>query len=167
MGQTLLRSGVGLWPAATGSEASQPDGAFGRALERLRQQGLAWMRQDLIANGDLIGAEAVCRFLGGMSRDDLEARVERRELLALPPVELESLGQVEGFPRIQFTDTGVLPGLARVLAALPDEDPWVQFHYLVNSDRHLAGRRPIDLLAEGKVDTVVAAARLVHDFEQD
>jgi hypothetical protein len=143
------------------------DGTLRQTLEQLRRQGLAWMRHDLVANGDLIGAGSVCRLLGGISREELDERIERQELLALPPVELESLGRVEGFPRVQFTETGVLPGLAQVLAAMPDEDPWVKFNYLVNPDVRLAGRRPIDLLGQGEIEAVVAAARRVGEFEPD
>ena len=173
MGQTFLRSESGFWlettatGASTGADAPRSAGASYQTLEHLRQQGLAWMRRDLVTNGDVISAESVCRLLGGISDKDLDARLGRKELLALPPVELGTLGRIGGFPRIQFTETGVLPGLAQVLVALSDEDPWVQFNYLVNATPHLAGRRPIDLLREGQIEAVVKAAWRVREFEQD
>jgi hypothetical protein len=46
-----------------------------------------------------------------------------------------------------------------VQEALPTRNPWTVLNFLIQSDDRLNGRRPIDVLKEGKVDLAVEAAR--------
>ena len=44
-----------------------------------------------------------------------------------------------------------------------DDGCWVVLNFLIHPDARLQGRKPIDLLSEGKVGVVVAAARRVGE----
>jgi hypothetical protein len=64
------------------------------------------------------------------------------------------------YPTVQFNrDGSVVSGLKVVREALPTENSWAILNFLVRPDSRLNGRKPIDLLRDGKVDLVVQAAR--------
>jgi hypothetical protein len=52
----------------------------------------------------------------------------------------------------------VIDGLKAVSEALPTSNPWTILN-LAQPDDRLRGRKPIDVLKEGKIDLVVEAAR--------
>lgn len=64
------------------------------------------------------------------------------------------------YPVVQFTGRGVVDGVGQVVRALEGvADPVTVAAWLTGEHPSLSGRRPIDVLRAGEVDTVVAAAR--------
>jgi len=71
-------------------------------------------------------------------------------------------GRANLFPRVQFNKQGEpIQGLKEVLPPLKKSgaDGWGQLLFLLNSNDRLDQRRPIDVLREGDVASVVDAAR--------
>lgn len=85
-----------------------------------------------------------------------QAVSKRRGLLALTT----GSGRVV-YPRFQFTGGGTLPGLAVVLHEVPEQlvSRWTLASWLVSPQQELGGDSPVQLLREGSVEPVVAAAR--------
>jgi hypothetical protein len=65
------------------------------------------------------------------------------------------------YPTLQFNAEGTVvdDGLKAVSEALPTSNPWTILNFLAQPDNRLRGRKPIDVLKEGKIDLVVEAAR--------
>jgi hypothetical protein len=64
------------------------------------------------------------------------------------------------YPTLQFNaDGSVVDGLRAVSEALPTSHSWTILNFLAQPDDRLRGRKPIDVLKEGKIDLVVEAAR--------
>lgn len=124
-------------------------------LARARLRGDRRRQALLAADGGVLGVAEVARRLA-LTRQAVDKRRTAGRLLAV------SLGR-HGYryPAWQFGDTGPLPGLEPVLAALRegDHDPWMQLAFFVEGRTDLAGRRPLDLLRAGEVKPVVTAAR--------
>lgn len=68
-------------------------------------------------------------------------------------------GKAVRFPVWQFAGGKMLPGIEEVLQILDSDDQWRVMLYFLGNRRSLAGRRPLDLLREGKVAEVVAHAK--------
>jgi hypothetical protein len=111
------------------------------------------MRERLIAaEGGALTAEQAAS-LYGITRQAIDNRRKRGSLLA---VQLGRRGY--RYPAWQFTETGVLAGLDRVLAALETSSPWTRIAFMLNANAWLDGRRPLDLLRAGEIDAVIRAA---------
>jgi hypothetical protein len=92
-----------------------------------------------------------------------------REALHRQILDDEVLGMVRGplllVPRCQFEEADgklvPLPGLREVLTVFRGAEPlgWPALQYFVTPSPNLRGRRPLDVLAEGRVADVVHAAR--------
>ncbi len=137
-------------------------------MERVRDEDplgparLRWLRDRerlLSADGGAVPATTVMTILGLKSRQAVQQRRARGNLLGLPL----SAGTYL-YPVWQFDRQGVLPGLPETLAALEHLDPWGQAAFLLGGDARLDGTRPLDALRAGHVAAVVAAAR--HYGEQ-
>jgi hypothetical protein len=63
------------------------------------------------------------------------------------------------YPACQFTETGLLPGLADVLRASSLRDPWSRLGMLLTRSDRLGRRSPLEALRQGDVDGAVAVAR--------
>ncbi len=63
------------------------------------------------------------------------------------------------FPAFQFKDGDVVPGLARVLAALDTDSPFVALSFLLSENPELGGRSACELLQMGDFELVMAEAR--------
>lgn len=100
----------------------------------------------------------VAKLLGGISRQAVMDRVQRRTLLGL-----KTADGVWVYPRFQLDENNqVLPGLASVLQAFdPQEvDEWTLAAWLVSPHRSLGGRSAIDWLREEREpEAVLALAR--------
>ena len=60
---------------------------------------------------------------------------------------------------VQFNADGTLvDGLKDVQDAMPTRNPWAVLNFLIHADDRLQGVRPIELLRQGKIAAVVAAA---------
>ena len=131
------------------------DGAFepgpwAQAMLRGREGALA----DLKSCGGAYDLDQVRAMLGDISRSQVHAKVKERKLLAVP-----GPSNHRHYPVVQFNARGeLIEGIKEVQEAL-DDSPWIVLNFLIHPDARLQGRKPIDLLAEGKVDMVAAAAR--------
>jgi hypothetical protein len=122
------------------------------AMARLR--GHVAMRELLNADGGALAASQVADLLG-ISRQAVDKRRKAGQLFA---VALPRRGLL--YPAWQFAETGTtLAGLVEVLAALRGHDGWAQARFFVTSSDRLEGKRPLDQLREGALETVLVAAR--------
>jgi hypothetical protein len=123
-------------------------------LRMAKLRGLVARRELLSADGGALTASDVTKLLD-ISRQAVDKRRKAGQLLA---VELPKRGLL--YPAWQFSETGaLLPGLVVVLAALREHDPWAQARFFVTSSDRLNDKRPLDLLRDGDVAPVLAAAR--------
>jgi hypothetical protein len=124
-----------------------------RALAVL--EGVRIAQEDLQRSGGAYDLEQVRTLLRGISRQAVDKRVQEGSLLAVP-----GPSNHRSYPTLQFNlDGTVVEGLKSVREALPTDNPWMVLNFLNQPDDRLHGRRPIDLLKEGKVELVVEAAR--------
>ncbi len=131
-------------------EAFAPDA---RALAVL--EGVRIAQEDLRRSGGAYDLEQVRTLLRGVSRQAVDKRVQEGSLLAVP-----GPSNHRSFPTLQFNSDGtVVEGLKSVREALPTNNPWTVLNFLAGPDDRLNGRKPIDLLKEGKIELVVEAAR--------
>jgi hypothetical protein len=131
-------------------EAFAPDA---RALAIL--EGVRIAQEDLRRSGGAYDLDQVRTLLRGISRQAIDKRVQDGSLLAIP-----GPSNHRSFPTLQFNADGtVVEGLRLVREALPTSNSWTVLNFLAEPDDRLNGRKPIDLLKEGKVELVVEAAR--------
>ncbi|MGP3699439.1 hypothetical protein [Rhodobacter sp. NSM] len=132
-----------------GPDAYRPD-ARARAVLR----GIEISEQDLASAGGAFDLAEVQRLMRGVSRQAVGKRVQDGSLLAVPGPSNRKV-----YPTVQFTRDGTLvPGLKEVRNALGHESPWSMLNFLVNPHDALGGRKPIDLLKDGKTRLVIQAA---------
>lgn len=106
----------------------------------------------LKAAGGLMTSEEVGRTLA-LTRQAIDKRRQANKLIAI------SQGQHRfGYPACQLNEKGPIPGLEPMLEALGQLDGWMQLTFLLTPNTLLADRSPIDLLREGRVAPVIAAA---------
>ncbi|MCS3448625.1 MULTISPECIES: hypothetical protein [Bradyrhizobium] len=136
--------------AVVNKDAFAPDA---RALAVL--EGVRIAQEDLRRSGGAYDLDQVRTLLRGISRQAVDKRVQEGSLLAVP-----GPSNHRSFPTLQFNVDGtVVEGLKSVQEALPTNNPWTVLNFLAQPDDRLGGRKPIDLLREGKVELVVEAAR--------
>jgi nucleoid DNA-binding protein len=122
-----------------------------RALALLRGKEIS--EKDLKESGGSFTLQHVETLLG-ISRQAIDRKVQDDALLAIPGPH----GR-RRYPAVQFTNDGTVPGLQNVLKSLPSANGWFRLNFLVTPDSHLAGRRPIDVLKEGNIESVLTAAK--------
>jgi nucleoid DNA-binding protein len=128
------------------------------ARARAILRGVKMREHDLRAAGGAFDFAELKKLLG-ISRQAVDKRVRSGSLLAVP-----GPGNRPRYPAVQFDPNGsVVDGLRDVSAALPNRNPWLFLNFLVNPDPRLQKRRPIDLLKEGNVKTVVDSARRINE----
>ncbi|MER9606492.1 hypothetical protein [Mesorhizobium sp. M0243] len=141
-------------PKATviNQDAFEPDARSMAILE-----GVRISQEDLRAAGGAYDLEQVQTLLRGISRQAVDKRVQEGSLLAVP-----GPSNRRSFPTLQFNRDGtIVDGLKFVQAAIPTRNPWAMLNFLVHPDDRLKGRKPIDLLKDGKIEMVVEAARRI------
>ena len=110
--------------------------------------------QDLKDSGGTYKLAEVQVLLNDVSRQRVDQMVKAGKLLVLP-----GSSNSRRYPAVQFNADGTLvDGLKDVQDALPTRNPWAVLNFLIHADDRLQGVRPIDLLRQGKVAAVVAAA---------
>ena len=148
-GRGVVRKRGAAAPTTVAQDAFEP-GPRARAILR----GLEIAEQDLKDSGGTYTPDEVRRLLGNVSRQRVDQLVKGGRLLAVT-----GPSNSRRYPTVQFNDDGTLgEGLSDVLAALPSKNPWAVLNFLIHPDARLQDRRPIDLLRQGKIDAVVAAA---------
>jgi hypothetical protein len=146
----LINVAVGICLAGRGSREDKLARAFMRGTEA---------RQQLAeAEGGSLSSEEAARVLR-ISKTAVLKRLEAGRLLAWREERL----QAARFPRWQFDEHGqVRASLAEVLEILNrDErlDAWGKILFFLQEKPSLGGRRPLDLLREGKLKEVRLAAQ--------
>ena len=122
------------------------------AMARLR--GIEAKRRILTEDGGMLSAEKAGEILR-MSRQAVEKRRKAGRLIGV------SLGRRGfGYPAWQFTERGTLPHFETVLEALKEHDAWTKLVFFTSENAALDGRKPLDALRAGKVEEVLAAARM-------
>ena len=125
----------------------------------LRLQGVRIAQETLREAGGAYDLDQVRILMHGISRQRVDRRVKERSLLAVPGPSNRRL-----YPTIQFDrDGSVLGGLKAALDALPTRNPWFALNFLIRPDHRLDGRKPIDLLRQGKTAIVVETARCMAE----
>jgi hypothetical protein len=98
----------------------------------------------------------------GISRQAVDKRRKAGKLLAV-----QAADGTFSYPRCQFSDEGVVPGLEEALAALQVDSPWERLSALVNPSPALGGRPVLSVLAAAPSGKEKAQALAVlHDFLQ-
>ncbi len=122
-------------------------------LARARTRGLLAQREMLGVEGPPVAVGQVAQHLR-ISRQAVDKRRQAGKLLAVSPGSRSFL-----YPGWQFTETGVLTGLQGTLQALAAHPPWACLRFFVTGNHRLGGKRPLDLLREGRVEKVLKAAK--------
>jgi hypothetical protein len=136
--------------AVINQAAFEPDA---RSLAIL--EGVRIAQEDLREAGGAYDLDQVRTLMRGVSRQAIDKRVQEGSLLAVP-----GPSNRRSYPTLQFNADGtVIDGLKAVSEALPTSNPWTILNFLAQPDDRLRGRKPIDVLKEGKIDLVVEAAR--------
>ncbi len=136
--------------------SASPEGLLGAGADPLAQarlRGLTESRALLHTEGEPFTAQAAATHLS-ISRQAVVKRMHAGRLLAID-VGRHGLA----YPCWQFTRDGVLAGLEETLAALSPHDPWMRLAFFLGENDRLHGRRPLDMLREGRTDAVIVAAR--------
>jgi hypothetical protein len=122
------------------------------ALTRARDRGRV-MREQVLRESRPLTTAQVARLLA-IGIDEVDQRRLAGQLLGLPADD-----QIYTYPRWQFTDTGVLPGLGDVLSEMTVTSPWMQAVFFISGDSRLGGETPLLELQRGHVESVRRAAR--------
>lgn len=123
-----------------------------RALDRAVVRSLVVREQLKQEEGGHISAEDAARALG-LSKTDVLECFKKGQLVGWR----ESRQGAVCFPIWQFADGGLLKGLTDVLAILSEArgiDDWGRVLFFLNRRSSLKGKRPLDLLRQGKVSPV-------------
>jgi hypothetical protein len=145
--------GGGVAPARASDIAASAFAPDARARAMLR--GVEIAQEDLRHAGGAFELGEVRSLLRGISRQRIDRRVREGSLLAVP-----GPSNRRRYPTAQFNPDGtVVEGLKQVCEALPTKNPWSMLNFLVAPEARLGGRKPIDLLRAGDVESVVEAAR--------
>ena len=163
MGRGLVSSAnvLGSSPASARRKKAEPSdrqispsafepGPRARALLR----GIRMAEDDLRDSGGTYNQEQVRDLLNGITRQALEKRVREGSVLAVP-----GPSNRRRYPAVQFMQDGPIAGLKDVRDALPTRNPWAVLNFLIHPDPRLSGSKPINVLRNGDVPRVVAAAR--------
>jgi hypothetical protein len=149
--------------AAISATSSKRETAINRAAYTPDARSLAILEGVRIAQEDLREAggaydlDQVRTLMHGVSRQAVDKRVQEGSLLAVP-----GPSNRRSYPTLQFNSDGtVVEGLKAVSEALPTRNPWTILNFLAQPDDRLSGRKPIDVLKEGKINLVVEAAQRI------
>jgi len=149
--------------AAISATSSKRETAINRAAYAPDARSLAILEGVRIAQEDLREAggaydlDQVRTLMHGVSRQAIDKRVQEGRLLAVP-----GPSNRRSYPTLQFNSDGtVVDGLKAVSEALPTRNPWTILNFLAQPDDRLSGRKPIDVLKEGKINLVVEAAQRI------
>lgn len=133
--------------AAVGADLGQERDPLTEAFLR----GASMKREMLKAEGGVLSARELATHLG-ITPQGLGRKRLRNQLFWL------DVGEGFVYPAFQVSERGLVAGIREVLEAFRVEDSWMRVHFMLTQDPRLEGRRPIDLLREGRIEEVVKAA---------
>jgi hypothetical protein len=114
-------------------------------------RGAQAKREMLKAEGGVLTAAQLADHLG-ITPQGLGKKRDKNQVFWL------DIGDGYVYPTFQIDPTGLLPGIGAILAAFRIDDPWMRVHFMLTGDNRLGGRRPLDALRAGEIDTVAKAA---------
>ena len=96
------------------------------------------------AAGGLYSATEAAALLG-ISEEDVETLQRNNKILSVV------IDGIRLYPRGQFDDIsgGVVPGIASVVEALANQNPWITLEFLITPDSVLGGIAPLNALRRG------------------
>ncbi len=121
-------------------------------LAPARLRGLKRRGELLRAEGGMMTAAVVAKLLR-LTRQAVDNRRRAGQLIAL---QVGRRGYL--YPAWQFTDRGVLEGLAEVLSALKVHSDWSRLIFFLNRNLRTEGRTPLRVLRSGDRASVLRAA---------
>jgi hypothetical protein len=124
-----------------------------RAMTQMLARGVVARKRLENAEGGSLSSDEVAHLLGLSNRQAVIYRRETGKLIAY-----RSTPGTWRYPRWQFNERGVLPGVAEVLAELETDSGYGAMIYFLSAAYSLEGKRPLDLLRDGKVDELVLDA---------
>lgn len=119
---------------------------------RVKMRGAIARRELLEQDGGVLSPSSVAELLG-ISRQAVGMRRSAGKLLGVEG------GRGYVYPAWQFQDTKLVPGIEEILEILGEADPMTKVIFFLGHDHAIGGKRPIDLLLEGKLEEVKRAAR--------
>jgi hypothetical protein len=105
-------------------------------------------------HGGALTAEQVAQNLG-ITRQAVEKRRRGGKLIAIT-----TGGRGYRYPVWQFTESGTVPGLEKVLGILAAHDEWMQIAFFVGQNPRLGDRTPIETLKTDEIEEVLSAAEV-------
>ena len=104
------------------------------------------------AEGGSLSAGQAARLLG-LTKATLLRRWRQHRIIGWKD------GEEVGFPRWQFDQNKMLPGIREILNTFQSDDPWRVLLYFLSPRSSLADQRPLDLLRNGEIDRALRHAR--------
>lgn len=136
------------------------NGALNDAELAEQRLGAARFKREMSqATGGLLEAVAVQAMMGVSTEEAVYKAAAERRILAV-----EDDGELR-FPRFQFDDGRVLPGIQAILEETPTTSGWRLLQFLYAQEDGLAGDRPIDLI-QGSRSDLERAIRFARRLEQ-
>lgn len=126
------------------------------AVHEALQRGAVMRKRMLEEAGGAWTLQDVANYLG-LTEGAVRKRINEGTLIGIKG----SRGYL--IPACQFVDGREIPGLSKVLRAIPTANPWTKLNWLLSRDSRLDGERPIDLLMQGRRNAVEGAAALVGE----
>jgi len=150
--EALGQDDVGTFTALASPAAWPREGQ--RPTDAARLRGIQYREALLERAGGSLTVESTARMLG-VTGEAIRKRLREHSLLGIKAA--------KGYliPALQFEGGQELPGLRRVLRALPVESPWMRLDWLLSPEPRLEGKSPVQALGNGtELQEVVAAAEL-------
>jgi hypothetical protein len=127
-------------------------------LASYKQGGLEVKRQLLAAEGGYYVSDRAAALLG-INETALTALRQQSKIIGLPLADGSFVYPQWQFVKTWFFRHRLLKGLDRVLAALPDSDPWIQTAFMLDRLISTEMATPLDGLRQGKIDLAIATAK--------
>jgi hypothetical protein len=132
------------------------DALFEAAMARAKVRG-ASQAGEILRGDDMLTADAFAAMIGA-TRETVHKKRHRHEVLGL-----EGPKRGVRFPDWQVSGSGeLLPGLPQLFQALGGH-PWTVYRFLLQSHPELGGRRGLDALREGKMESAISAAKAIGE----
>jgi hypothetical protein len=123
-------------------------------LAKAKLRGLAGRKRVIEQMGGTLTAEEAAGLLG-ITRQAVDKRRKQQQLIGLTQGK-----RGYAYPSFQFEDGKTIAGLAEVLRALEEHDPWMQLMFFANGNSRLDGATPLEALHQGKLDSVIRVAEI-------
>jgi hypothetical protein len=132
--------------------ATVMESALRDPLASARARGIASRERLVEKAGGLLRLAEAAETLG-VTPQAVTGRRSRGTVLAVPMPNGEWM-----YPAAQFTDHGILSGLADVLREFQDVSPWSQLSVLLAPSARLGGKSALELLEAGEIDAARSIA---------